>query len=323
MKRAMIAMIGLAITAIMYSMMTRKAPAPTAQALAPGWTAMPLQAPTNTPVSFPTMSPFPTIDYRATDQAYQLQMEQQRNDMIKVQLAHDEQMLAQQVELARINATAEYAPTQVALIVAQNTLTSGQLTAVSIHATSTAQVPTMIVAVSNSLRTVQNSKRDDIIFVIGAGAVILFLLTGSFFFVRKAKSIKAAEIMHELQRDDNRQAVGLDVTLRDERDQAKSEHYQLPCSMEQLIELAEMVVNGARSFPYNHMESNSRTFKNRRDDLRAVRDVLDKARLVTTNVRTGEGFVSERGVQFFEWVFDNRDLPDGFELGEEVPSPTV
>lgn len=294
---------------------------PKAQAMAVGVTVVYTQLPTDTPMA--TMTPLPTIDYRATDQAYQLQMEAQRNDMIKAQLAHDEEMLRQQVELARINATATAAGTQMVMVNDANTLQAGQLTAVSIQATSTAEAPQQAAALLQVQTNAKNAEANNIAFWIGLSFMCLFLLTGSYFFVKKAKSIKAAEIMHELQRDDTRQAVGLDVTLRDEKDPVKSEHYQLPCSMEQLIELAEMVVNGARSFPYNHMESNSRTFKNRRDDLRAVRDVLDKARLVITNVRTGEGVVSERGAQFFEWVFDNRDVPDGFELGERTPSPTA
>lgn len=310
MKRFMVPLFFL-IVAVAYMLMTRKAPAPTAQALAPGWTALPLQAPTNTSAPFPTMTPFPTIDYRATDQAYQLAMEVQRNDMIKTQLAHDEEMMVQQVELARINATAEYAPTQVALIVAQNTLTSGQLTAVSIHATSTAQVPTMIVAVSNSLRTVQNSKRDDIIFVIGAGAMILFLLTGSFFFVKKAKSIKAAEIMYTLQENEQNNRPGIDVTLRDDKDPAKSTHVTMPCTMNQLLELSEMVVNGRYTFAYNDMERNSRTFRNQRDVLKATRDALEKAQLAV-HTASDESVVNHRGKQFFEFVFENHKLPEGF-----------
>ena len=54
--------------------------------------------PTGTPV--PTMTSFPTIDYRATDQAYTLLMEQERNRAIESQLKHDDEMIKQQLEIA-------------------------------------------------------------------------------------------------------------------------------------------------------------------------------------------------------------------------------
>lgn len=312
MKRFLIAAIVLTAAGYMFIRSIKIAPAP--PALAMGVTVVYTQLPTDTPM--PTMTPFPTIDYRATDQAYQLAMEQQRNDMIKAQLAHDEEMLRQQVELARINATATAAGTQMVMVNDANTLQAGQLTAVSIQATSTAEAPQQAAALLQVQTNAKNAEANNIAFWVGLSFICLFLLTGSYYFVKKAKGIKAAEIMHDLEASEQKEQLnrpGVSVTLRDEAEPAKSNHYLFPCSMVQLMELAEMVVNGRYTFAYNDMERNSRTFRNQRDILRDTRETLEAAKLAV-HTDSDESVINHRGKQFFEFVFENHELPEGFQF---------
>lgn len=159
-----------------------------------GMTALPTSSPfpTNTPE--PTMTPFPTVDYQATDQAYQLAEQQERNRMIEVQLQHDEAMLAQQVELARVNGTATAAGTMVALANAQSTLESGRLTAIAIQATSTHEAPeqaAQLLQVQDDAKHFQGQRiKENIAYAVA----ILFVLSLTVLIIRKAIVINAAYI---------------------------------------------------------------------------------------------------------------------------------
>lgn len=271
--------------------------------------------PTGTPV--PTMTPFPTIDYRATDQAYTLLMEQERNRAIEIQLKHDEEMLKNQVELARVYATGTAFGTEIAIQQAQLTSNAGMMTAQSDRLTATANAPTQIVAMNNSIRAVKNSKRDDVIFMIVAVSFSFFAVAMGVFLFWKMRTITAADIARQEAPTEYRSHDPVTVTIRDEKDPGKTEHYIFPCTDEQLTELAEMVVNGERTFGYNRMETKSRTFRNQRDVLEKTRLVLEKAKLAA-NTHNGESVVNDRGVAFFEDWFDSRQLPDNFEIGETV-----
>lgn len=81
------------------------------------------------------------------------------------------------------------------------------------------------------------------------------------------------------------------------------------------MELAEMVVNGRYTFGYNDMEQNSRTFRGQRQTLKETREVLEALKLAI-HTDNDESVVNHRGKQFFEYVFETRELPEGFQIGE-------
>lgn len=94
----------------------------------------------------------------------------------------------------------------------------------------------------------------------------------------------------------------------------------VPCSEDQLSELAEMVVNGERTLGINRLETESRTFRSKRDDLKAVRNFLvrkDVALAYHPKQTKGDIVLNDAGVAFFEHWFDSHELPAGFYFAED------
>lgn len=290
---------------------------------------------TMTPVPTDTPVPSPTIGHAETAAAFQqdaINAQQTANAAIAANAAITAEFEVRVQEQLNLTAEADRrnfeiagwtqtaAPTSIALtstaqliVIGQQTLQAGQMTA-------TANAPTQIVAMAKAQVEADNAKGaywvsvfgiSSVIFVIFSVGVYLLLLTRRPVIIKRESEQPAHYV----------QPSQIEVTIRDEKHPEKTTHRVIPCSLDQLMELAEMVVNGVRSFPYNAMEKESRTFKGQRETLRNVRDVLDGLEFVVTSPRTGEGMVDSRGVSFFEEVFSNHQLPDGFEFGEGAPSP--
>ena len=292
----------------MYMIVKGKMPrVQTVQALNNVVTVAYTQLPTNTPA--PTFTPYPTVDYRATDQAYQLAMEQQRNDMIKAQLAHDEQMLAQQVELARINGTATAAGTQVAQIHAENTLQAGQLTAVSIQATSTAEAPQQAAALLQVATNAKNEKRDNVIYVLGSSGLIFFLFSMPYVSYRIAKLFAPKPVDDEPGSQEVPE--GLTPYIREEHGSGDFTQWFVPCNEEQLTELGEMVVNGERNLAINRLETTSRTL--RRPTLIHLRKFF-RANQFAIELGNGEIALNDRAVAFIQQWFEDHELVSGYQF---------
>jgi hypothetical protein len=266
---------------------------------------------TNTP--YPTITPAPTIDYRATDMAYQLQMEHERNEMIKVQLAHDEEMMKQQIELARIGATQTFAPTAIALVNAENTLSAGQLTAISVQATGTAQVPTQMAAIfraqDEAKHATENRVKGNIAWTLGMVAIVaLTVMT-----IRIPKLLQS----QKENQDDRPQDLpgGLTPYIREERGQGDFGQWYVPCTPEQMTEIWELVVNGERNFAINRIETTSRTL--RRPTLIKLRKWFRQNNFAT-ELGAGEIALNDRAVAFIEKWGEDHELEEGYEF---VPPP--
>lgn len=297
-------------------MLSRGVKAPIVQALTYKTnTVLPMTTtPQATGTPYPTVSPFPTVDYRATDQAWQLSMEHERGEIIKAQAAHDEEMMRQQVNLVSIGATGTAYGTEVSLQQSMLTHDAGMMTAQSARITATAHAPTQVVAMSNSIRAVENSKRDDIISTIGVLVLIFFLLSLSLFLLKKTVTLNTADYINGQQEEPEPKEP---PHLREDRGSGDFSKWYVPCSEQQLTELAEMVVNGERTLAINRIETTSRTLK---------RPVLTKLRKFfrmndfAIELGGGEISLNDRAVCFIQGWFDNHELEQGYQF---LPSPAV
>lgn len=97
----------------------------------------------------------------------------------------------------------------------------------------------------------------------------------------------------------------------------------VPCTEDQLSELAELVVNGERTLGINRLEQESRTFRSKREELTAVRNFLvrkDVTLAFHPKQTKGDIVVNEAGIEFFTNWFETHELPEGFYFadGEEL-----
>jgi hypothetical protein len=186
--------------------------------------------------------------------------------------------------------------------------------------TSTHEAPTQMAAIIN----IQNMEKFSIMdhgaraFLMGTSGLAFLLLI--IWFIRNPVLPRPEPQQADEEVD---KPKSIEFVLRDEKDPWKSQHFALPCSEEQLTELAELVMNGQRTFGYNRMETKSRTFRgpSGREDLEKTRAVLEKARLAN-NTHAGESVVNERGVQFFEQWFETHELPDGYAFSKSDDAET-
>ena len=270
----------------------------------PRYTPAPVMAAGITPVATntatiaaPTPTPFPTIDYRATDQAYQLQMEQQRNDMIKAQLAHDEEMMKQQVLLASINATATYAGTQVAMQQTQDVIAIGKQTLEAGQMTATAQAPMMIVSLANSENKVKHMQTDYIINMIGVGSVAGLCIVLVWFLIWKMRTFATIPPPNNTEYQTPIVPEGFTPYIREDHGGGDFTKWFVPCTEEQMTEIWELVVNGERNFAINRLETNTRTLK--RPTLTKLRKWF-RANEFATELGAGEIALNDRAVAFIE-----------------------
>lgn len=317
MKRFLpIMMIVAVFCGLAYMMLTSVKP-PISSAQAMNEVVLPTSSPLPTDTPYPTSTALPTVDYRATDQAYTLLMEQERNRMIEIQLQHDENMMVQQVELARIGATQTYMPTMIALVNAENTLTAGQLTSVSIIATSTAEAPIHAAQLLQVATNAKNEKRDSIIYVSVAIATVIFLISVPMGVFRLAKA-------QEQKRDTEYQPSvlpdGLQPYIREDRGNGDFGQWMVPCTPEQMTEIWELVVNGERNFGINRIESTSRTL--RRPTLVKLRKWLRENKFAT-ELPAGEIALNDRAVAFIEKWGEDHELEEGYEFAPPPSSENV
>lgn len=272
-----------------------------------------------------TPMPAPTIGYEATIQVAQATADEARrvNAMVTAEF---EQRVQEQLQItaeagrqyfAIQSWTATAALTSIPLTmtqqVADNTRIANNQAIASGQLTATYQAPTQMAAVMLVRTQAQFATIDRVarvFFMVAAGIAMLMLVV---WFVRNPILPREENDEQEKQPDHT------EIWIRDEKDHgAKSEHFVFPCTDEQLTELAEMVMNGARTFGYNRMETGSRTFRGQRETLEQTRLILEKARLAT-NTHAGESVINERGVAFFEQWFETHEMPDGFEITDPLP----
>jgi hypothetical protein len=95
----------------------------------------------------------------------------------------------------------------------------------------------------------------------------------------------------------------------------KQNNFNVPCSPEQLTELAELAANGEKRFGINRIEETSRTFKNQRDTLLSVREFLKSNNFVIED-EDGRIALNADGEGFLMDWFEDHKLRDGYNFVE-------
>lgn len=282
------------------------------------------QYPSPTPVPSNTPVPSPTIGYAATIAVAQSTADEARRINAEVTAQHEAQVLSQlqltaaqeqrALELARM--TAQAAPTiypmtqtqQAALnaqIATGQAVLAGQLTA-------TFQAPTQraaMVAAEIDTEYLAWSRRIDLFAKASIG---LFAFVVSVLIIHRLRTPDAKPVQMPSETViQMRQNTGAGTWTQS--------RVVVPCTPEQMTELAEMVVNGEKRFGINRIESTSRTFRGQRNTLMAVRELLAENGLA---IRTDDGLITlnERGEEFFARWFEEHNLPDAYEFAPE-PEP--
>lgn len=286
-----------------------------APAFAAGMTPAPTQISTQTPI------PSPTIGYQDTAVvAQQTAMEAVRvNAAITAEFEQRVQEQLQMTAQADVmyfqmqGWTQTAMPTAVMLTATQqaavNTQIAGQQTIEAGRMTATAQAPTMIVAMANSQNKAKHAQTDYIINMIGISALAFFMLSAGILLLKKAVTMKQADFM-QMDAKQNLPSLKIEYTIRDEKNSSQTRHGVLQiATLDNLLEMAEMVVNGERTFGYNRTETNHPNLN--RDVVKEIRQMLENEKLAI-NTHNGESVLNDAGVSFFEYIFENHQLPEGF-----------
>jgi len=172
--------------------------------------------------------------------------------------------------------------------------------------TQQAYAPTQYAAVVQGQATEKFATINQIMKLIAIGALILFMLAGVSFFVRMEPKVEAEEV----------EQVATEVWVRSDKDHgAKSTLLTIPCSPEQLSELAELAANGEKKFGINRLEQTSRTFRSQRDTLILVRQFLVESKFVIPDAN-GTITLNHDGEAFLAGWFETHKLGDEYEFAE-------
>ena len=289
-------------------------------------TDRPTQPPTAIPTS--TIVPTVTVDYQQTAAVAQSTAAEAIRVNAGITAAFEQRVQEQLQMTAQVDRewfavqswTHEAAPTSIPLTATQqaalNTQIPYQQSIVLAQITATWGAPTQMVAIANAEQTVMFGRTNNVIATIGKIALIVLCFVLSIYLVylmvfRRTVNDEPTEIEEvapptetviQLKRD-NGQGMG------------NTERLVVPCSPEQLTELAELAVNGERTFAINRLESNSRTL--RRETLYAFRNFAVKSRLAFhTKPGSQEIALNDDGLCFLEGWWENHELPGGYEFEE-------
>ena len=283
-----------------------------------------------TPTFRPTETPVPTstIGYEATIYVAQATADEARRVNAEVTAAHEVYLLAQMQLTADVDYriheqavwTAIGGQTSIPLtataqvidntkVADANALASGQLTA-------TYQAPMQISAMANAQASVIYAEAARIADLVGKWTLIGFVIVLSVFLWRRAKMPNLMPVV-----EDEPQTETI-IHMRKPTGTGTFEQKRLiiPCSPEQLTELAEMAVNGEKKFGINRLETQSRTFRGQRAVLIAVRRFLLDSGLV---IPDGNGTITLNadGEAFLVGWFDTHQLSDEYEFDETASPP--
>lgn len=277
----------------------------------------------HTPTFIPTETPIPTstIGYEATLFIAQATADEARRVNAEV-TAQAEQRILSYVQMTAdtdkrnqevLSWTAIAGPTVIPLTATQqaiyNTQAAESRSMVIALMTGTARAPTHIAAMARSYATVQYAQVSQVADLFGKGAIVLFCI-GVFVFGVRQKPITPRPVIEQ-----PRETV---VHIRRENGQGDFNQARavVPCTPEQLTELAEYAVNGEKKFGINRLETQSRTFKSQRETLIQVRQFLIDNCLVITDAN-GTITLNDDGEAFLEGWFDTHRLPTEYEFEEQ------
>jgi hypothetical protein len=284
---------------------------------------------TRTPQSTSTLIPSATIDYQQTAIVAQSTADEARriNSMATaeyVRLINEQLAMTQVVEQQNFmiqSWTATAALTTIPLTATQQAVNNTQIPAqqqiISAQLTATKNAPTQIVAMENAKNYAKYAEANQVAGVVGKFSVGGFVI-GILIFIFRIPVAKKVEPMQS-QPEAQLETV---VWLKNTKDNgAQSIRNVIPCTPEQLTDLATKITQGETTFGINQWEQVCKTFKSDRDIIHAVRGWLQLNKFAYANGK-GELAPSDEGLDFLcGWLESNR-LPTEYEF-KETPSPEM
>lgn len=301
-----------------------------AQALAVG--AVDTQAPPPTPTA--TVVPTITVGYQET--AIVAQATAMEAVRVNAQItAEYERRIQEQLQMTaqadrewfNIQSwTATAALTSIPLTATQQAVLNTQIPAQQVVALvqikATNEAPTQLVAMERAKQDVRYAGASKVANIVGLWSVSLFCIALVVFLVVKMirQNTWYAEQGDEEPQEQEPPKETVVVVKRDNGNgMGSTTRYVIPCTPEQLSELAELAINGERTFAINRLETNSRTL--RRDVLYAFRNwAVKNGFAIHPKEGSQEIVMNEDGLCLLEGWFENRALPDGYRFGEVEPS---
>jgi hypothetical protein len=281
-----------------------------------------------TPTFRPTETPIPTstIGYEATIYVAQATADEARRVNAQATADHEQHILSiVQITAAQdarnqemLSWTQIAAPTVIPLTATMQVVINTQVAQgeqrVAAMMTATIQAPTQYAAMINAQSNARYADAMRIVDVFGKIAIGLFCTGLAVFLFRwkppepKPAAEPQTETVVQIRRDKGNGDFGQTRAV-------------VPCSPEQLSELAEMAVNGEKRFGINRLETQSRTFRSQRETLLAVREFLIKKQLAIPD-GNGTLTLNDDGETFFAGWFNAHALPTDYEFAPaQEPEP--
>jgi hypothetical protein len=276
----------------------------------------------------PTRTPVPTatIGYMETALVAQATADEARRINAQATAAHESVLLAQsqltaqaeanalvQLQLTAqwegITATAAY--TSVPLTATQqyhnNTALAAQQSLQAAQLTATKGAPTQIMAMAQAENYAKYGGVDYFARWFFIVVIVAFLIGLLAWFIRNP-------VLPRTTTEEQPKNFTINYVKR-ENGGYKQSNFNVPCSPEQLSELAEMAVNDEKRFAINRLEQTSRTFKSQRDALERVRDWLCQNEMAVKDEHN-HFMLNDDGAGFLLDWFEDHKLREGYEFTE-------
>lgn len=292
---------------------------------------IPTRAPvTSTQPPEPTQTPVPTstIGYMETALVAQATADEARRINAQATVAHESILLAQSQltaqaeanELVQLQLTAQWegitataAYTSVPLTATQQVYANTEMAArqrlQAAQLTATIAAPTQMMAMARAENYQKYGGVDYFVKWFFIVVIVAFLIGLLAWMLRNP-------VMQKQTEEPQKQPTSFTVNyVKRENGGYKQSNLSVPCSPEQLTELAELAANGEKRFGINRLEKSSRTFKSQRETLLKVRQFLkdnefvigDEDGHIALNA-DGEGFL-------LDW-FEDHKLREGYAFAE-------
>lgn len=180
--------------------------------------------------------------------------------------------------------------------------------------TATYGAPTQVVAMAKAEQAARYSGASQVVQLIGLSSVSLFCLVLVAFLIFKMRTYYP-QPTDELEEEPEPTETVVMVRRDNGGGMGSTTRQVIPCTPEQLTELAELAVNGERTFAINRLESNSRTLN--RTTLYEFRNwAVSNGYAMQPKPGKQEIALNDEGLCFLEGWFENHQLPDQYRFGE-------
>ena len=276
-----------------------------------------------TPQPTETIVPSATIDYQQTAIVAQSTADEARriNSMATaeyIRLINEQLAMTQVVEQQDFmiqSWTATAALTTIPLTATQQAVNNTQIPQAQLIAaaqmTATKNAPAQMIAIENAQNYVKYAEANQVAGVVGKMSIGVFVIGVLVFMFRFPMANKSETLEKESQ-------LETVVWIKNEKDAgAKSSRLVIPCTPEQLTELAENITQGKKTLGINQWEGKDTSFT--RDVILHVRSWLRDNLFVTP---TDDGQLAPTG-ELFDFLcgwLETKKLPDEYEFSEVIPA---